>query len=75
YLYPFEIPSSKDVGLVKYFSLSVLIIPNFPIGKTYFFFFFFFFFFFLVLLIYNHSLEFSTVIKQFKNFLTYIKKN
>jgi len=34
YFCPFETPESKDVGLVKYFGLSVLIAPDFSIDKT-----------------------------------------
>jgi len=34
YFCPFETPESKDVGLVKYFGLSVLITPDFSIDKT-----------------------------------------
>ncbi|ORX41433.1 hypothetical protein BCR36DRAFT_311602, partial [Piromyces finnis] len=34
YFCPFETPESKDVGLVKYFGLSVLVAPDFSIDKT-----------------------------------------
>jgi len=34
YFCPFETPESKDVGLVKYFGLSVLIAPDFTMNKN-----------------------------------------
>ncbi|OUM56586.1 hypothetical protein PIROE2DRAFT_65452, partial [Piromyces sp. E2] len=34
YFCPFETPESKDVGLVKYFGLSVLVAPDFSIDKN-----------------------------------------
>ncbi|KAG4090461.1 beta and beta-prime subunits of DNA dependent RNA-polymerase [Neocallimastix lanati (nom. inval.)] len=35
YFCPFETPESKDVGLVKYFGLSVLIAPDFTMDLSY----------------------------------------
>jgi len=34
YFCPFETPESKDVGLVKYYGLSVLVAPDFTLDKT-----------------------------------------
>jgi len=34
YFCPFETPESKDVGLVKYFGLSVLVAPDFTLDKS-----------------------------------------
>jgi len=35
YFCPFETPESKDIGLVKYFGLSVLIAPDFTMDLSY----------------------------------------
>jgi len=34
YFCPFEIPESKDVGLIKYFGLSVLVTLDFILDKS-----------------------------------------
>jgi len=34
YFCPFETPESKDIGLVKYYGLSVLVAPDFTLDKT-----------------------------------------